>query len=84
MTTEILERKLNIIGRVAALNDEHLLALIENLLFDETETLDDDSLTESESALLRERVAAYHADTEDELPWEEVKTNLKTRYALRG
>ena len=84
MENTIPERKLNIIGRVASLNDEHLLELIENLLFDETDTLDDDPLTESESALVRERVVAYHADPDDEIPWEEVKTNLKTNHALRG
>lgn len=84
METSILERKLNIIGRVAALNDEQLLMLIENLLFDETETLDNDSLSEEESVLLGERVAAYHANPNDETPWEEVKSNLKAHYALRG
>ena len=84
MGTAILERKLNIIGRVASLDDEHLLALIENLLYEETETLDDESLTESESALLEVRVAAYHADPDDEISWEEVKIDLKTRHALRG
>ncbi len=84
METNILERKLNIIGRVAALDDEQLLKLIESLLFDETETLDDESLTESESALLRERVDAYHANPDDEIPWEEVKANLKAHHALRG
>lgn len=84
MAISIQERKLNIISQVASSDDESLIHLLENLLFDETDKIDNEALTEEESALLRDRVVAYHANSDDEIPWEEVKASLKTNHALRS
>jgi len=84
MTASIQDRKLQIIHRLATLQDEQLLRLIESLLFDEEESLDDEPLTDSEKGLLQERMADYHANPEDETSWEEVKKQMKTRYGLRS
>jgi putative addiction module component (TIGR02574 family) len=84
MTTTIQERKLHIIQRLTTLQDEQMLQLIENLLFDEEESLDDEPLTDSEKGLLQERIADYHANPNDETSWDEVKKQMKTRYGLRS
>ncbi|MDO8367232.1 MAG: hypothetical protein Q7T20_10570 [Saprospiraceae bacterium] len=84
MGISIQERKLHIIGRLASSEDENLIELIENLLFDETDQLDNEVLNEEESGLLRDRIAGYHADAEDEIPWDEVKASLKANHALRS
>ena len=83
MGNSLQERKLHIIGRLASSDDENLIELIENLLFDETDQIDNEGLAEEESALLRDRVAGYHADTDDEISWDEVKASLKANHALR-
>lgn len=84
MTATVQERKLHIIQRLTTLQDEQLLQLIENLLFDEEESLDDETLSDSEKELLQERIADYHANPNDETSWEEVKKQMKTRYGLRS
>ena len=84
MGNSIQERKLNIIGRLASSDDENLIELIENLLFDETDQIDNEGLAEEESALLRDRVAGYHADADDEISWDEVKASLKSNHAIRS
>jgi len=83
MGNSIQERKLHTIGRLASSDDENLIELIENLLFEETDQIDNEGLAEEESALLRDRVAGYHADTDDEISWDEVKASLKANHALR-
>lgn len=84
MGISIQERKLHIIGRLASSDDEHLIELIENLLLDETDQIDNEVLTEEESILLRDRVAGYHADVDDEISWDEVKASLKANHAIRS
>jgi hypothetical protein len=83
MGISIQERKLHIISRLANSDDEMLIDLIENLLFEETDQIDNQVLNEDELALLRDRVAGYHADTEDEISWNEVKASLKANHAIR-
>jgi putative addiction module component (TIGR02574 family) len=84
MTASIQDRKLQIIQRLASLKDEQLLQLIESLLFEEEESVDDEALTDSEKALLHERIADYHANPEDETPWNDVKKQMKILYGLRS
>ena len=73
----IQDRKLHLIALLTRLDDEYLLALIEKLLLDSTETLDAETLTEEERMLVQVRVAAYHDDPADEIPWQTVKSQLK-------
>lgn len=73
----IQDRKLHLIALLARLDDEYLLALIEKLLLDATETLDAETMTDEERLLVRERIAAYDEDSEDEIPWQTVKSQLK-------
>ena len=72
----IQDRKLHLIALLARLDDEYLLALIEKLLLGATETLDAETMTDEERMLVRERIAAYHEDPEDEIPWQTVKSQL--------
>lgn len=83
MSPTIQDRKLHIIERLAALDDEQIIQLIENLLFEETEIQDNASLSDAEQQLVKERVADYHKNPDDEIPWETIKKSLKNRNELR-
>lgn len=83
MSISIQERKLHIISRLASSDDEALIELIENILLDETDQIDNEVLNKAESALLRDRVAGYHANADDEISWDEVKASLKANHAIR-
>lgn len=83
MAPTIQDRKLQIIEKLTVLNDEHIIRLIENLLFEETEIQDDTTLSEDEKRLIQERVADYHKNPNDEIPWANLKSSLKRRDELR-
>ena len=83
MSPTIQDRKLHIIKRLTVLDDEQIIQLIENLLFEETEIQDDAPLSDSELQLVQERVADYHNNPDDEVSWETVQKILRNRNELR-
>lgn len=83
MGATLQDRKLYIIERLAVLQDEQIIQLIESLLFEEATALEDEPLNDGETLLVNERLAAYHAEPDDEIPWETVKASLQNPDELR-
>jgi hypothetical protein len=80
MTVNLQERKLQIIQQLTILQDERVLRLIEELLFEAGAVMDDEPLSEEERILLDERMADYHANPDDDTPWSSVKQLIQSRH----